>query len=151
MIVLATQKNIVVAKKIHLLFQRSYSVEKRIIGATVFPPLNRSIGDFLKSESIFYAFCKNDFFMGLIEVVINSENTHIQSLVVDPDFFKKGVASALLSYVLKNHKNPVFSVETGVKNLPATLLYEKHGFTRVFEWDTNHGVKKVRFEKINRA
>ncbi len=151
MITLVTQKNIVVAKKIYLLFQRSYSVEKRIIGATVFPPLNRSIADFSKSKNIFYAFCRGDFFIGLIEVVVNSENTHIQSLVVDPDFFKRGVGSALLSYVLKKHKKPIFSVETAIKNLPATRLYEKHGFVRVFEWNTNHGVKKIRFEKINRA
>ena len=89
--------------------------------------------------------------MGLIEVVVGSESAHIQSLVVDPDFFKRGVGSALLSYVFKNHKKPIFSVETGVKNLPAVRLYEKHGFARVFERDTNHGVKKVRFEKINQA
>ena len=148
MITLVAQKNIVVAKKIYLLFQRSYSVEKRIIGATVFPPLNRSIDDFSKSKNIFYAFCRGDFFIGLIEIVVNSENTHIQSLVVDPDFFKKGVGSALISYVLKNHKKPLFSVETAVKNLPASLLYEKHGFTKLFERDTNHGVKKVRFENL---
>ena len=71
-------------------------------------------------------------FLGLIEVVVGSESAHIQSLVIDPDFFKRGVGSSLLSYVFKNHKKPIFSVETGVKNLPEMRLYEKTWFYKGF-------------------
>jgi len=38
-------------------------------------------------------------------------------------------------------------VETGLKNEPTTQLYLKLGFREVYQYDTDHGVRKVRFEK----
>ncbi len=40
-------------------------------------------------------------------------------------------------------------VETGVKNKPAIKLYEQFGFKETKQWDTDHGVRKVKLEKNN--
>ena len=38
-------------------------------------------------------------------------------------------------------------VETGVENEPAILLYKKFGFKEVKQWDTDHGIRKIRLER----
>lgn len=73
---------------------------------------------------------------------------HIQSLVVHPDSFREGMASALLQFVLDTHDFKSFTVETGLDNHPAKNLYQQFGFQKTKEWDTDHGVRKVAFKLI---
>jgi predicted GNAT family N-acyltransferase len=40
----------------------------------------------------------------------------------------------------------LFVVETGLANEPASKLYRKFGFTEVKIWDTDHGIRKIKFE-----
>jgi len=42
----------------------------------------------------------------------------------------------------------VFTVETGLENIPASKLYTSFHFKEVKQWDTDHGVRKIRFEFI---
>ena len=53
-----------------------------------------------------------------------------------------------MEFTLNRFDSRVFVVETGVKNIPATELYKKLGFTEVKQWDTDFGVRKVKFQKI---
>ena len=77
----------------------------------------------------------------------NDSFTHIQSLVVSPKFFRQGVAQKLMEFVLESCDSKLFTVETGLENRPATELYRKFGFVEVKQWDTGHGVRKIKFEK----
>ena len=43
-----------IAKALFNIWQKSYIIEKEIIGASIFPPLDRSENDFLKSKNNFY-------------------------------------------------------------------------------------------------
>ena len=52
-----------------------------------------------------------------------------------------------MEFVLNTFDTNLFVVETGLANAPATKLYHKYGFTEVTQWDTDHGVRKVKFEK----
>ena len=135
------------AKRIWRIFQRSYAIEAKILSVENFTPLERTIQEFLTSDSIFYAFyIENDIF-GIIEININT-SIHIKSLVVDPDYFRRGIASRLITFLLLKYDNFTFTVETGLKNVPAIQLYKRFGFKKVSDFDTNHGVRKVSFELI---
>ena len=68
-------------------------------------------------------------------------------MVVVPQYFRQGIAQELIAYVFDNYKTPRYTVETGADNLPAIKLYKKHDFVLVKEWDTDFGIRKVRFEK----
>ncbi|MCK5441841.1 MAG: GNAT family N-acetyltransferase [Maribacter sp.] len=136
-----------IAKKIRAVFQASYTVEAQLLKATNFPPLQRSLESFIKSENAFLGYLKNGELAGVIEVDTKGAITHIQSLVVHPQFFRQGIAQSLLEFVLSAYDSALFTVETGLENSPATQLYQKFGFTEVKQWDTDHGVRKIRFEK----
>jgi ribosomal protein S18 acetylase RimI-like enzyme len=135
------------AEKIYAVFQVSYAVEAALLEATDFPPLKRKPRAFMTSGNDFFGFQFEDQLAAVVEVAHNDERTHIQSLVVDPRFFRKGIGDALVEFVQHTFKTPIYTVETGVKNIPATRLYLKHGFQEILQYETDHGVRKVRFEK----
>ena len=85
-----------IAEQIYLIFQTSYKVEARLLQATNFPPLNRTINDFTDCKNTFYAYYISEEIAGIIEVDSNSSSTHIQSLVVYPKFFRQGVGKSLV-------------------------------------------------------
>ncbi len=136
-----------IAKQIHTVFQNSYKVEAELLGATDFPPLKRTIKEFMESSTLFYGHYKNNQLIGVIELIIKPEYLHIRSLVVEPIFFKRGIGSALILYTFQNFKSTLYIVETGQKNKPAIKLYEKHGFELVKEWLTDINIIKVKLEK----
>ncbi|MDM9630690.1 GNAT family N-acetyltransferase [Robiginitalea aurantiaca] len=140
-------KNPEVAALIRQVFQASYAVEAELLGALDFPPLRRPLSDFIEIGNVFFGFFEHGELAGVIEIIPDTAVTHIQSLVVHPANFRKGIGSALLTYVLKRCNSPVFTVETGAENGPATTLYRKFDFREILQYDTDHGVRKVRFEK----
>ncbi len=140
-------KNAVVAGKIRAVFQVSYAVEAKLLGAIDFPPLKRGSVDFLHSDTEFYGFIDKKEVVGIIEIKRENSNIHIQSLVVDPKYFRQGIAGKLISFVFDSFNSIMYTVETGVENLPAITLYKKFGFIEVKQWDTDHGVRKVKLLK----
>jgi len=140
--------NKVIAGKIREVFQESYAVEAKILKAVDFPPLKRSFEDFINSTNSFFGYTIEQKLAGITEIKDETEFVHIQSLVVKPDYFRQGIAQQLMDFVFKNYVTPKFMVETGIENTPAVHLYLKNGFTEIKQWDTDHGVRKVRFELI---
>jgi ribosomal protein S18 acetylase RimI-like enzyme len=136
-----------ISKRIRSVFQVSYKVEAKLLNATNFPPLDRPLEDYVKSNTEFFGYLKNEEIAGVIEIDHNNSATLIRSLVVDPFFFRQGIAKKLMEFVLDTFDSNLFVVETGLENGPATALYEKFGFIEVEQWDTNHGVRKIKFEK----
>jgi ribosomal protein S18 acetylase RimI-like enzyme len=139
-------KNKDIARKIRSVFQISYAVEAKLLSAVDFPPLKRKLVDFIESNNTFFGVFLNDALAGVIEIKKSNTSVHIQSLVVAPKFFRQGIGRKLTEYILNSYDSKIFTVETGVKNKPATELYKKLGFVEVKQWETDHGVRKVRFE-----
>ena len=137
-----------VAEKIRAVYQVSYRVEAELLKAVDFPPLRRPIEDYINCNNQFFGFIKENKLAAVVEIIHNKEFTHIRSLVVDPVFFKQGIASKLMEFVLDTFDSSLFVVETGVDNGPASALYKKFHFKEVKQWDTNHGIRKVKFERI---
>tara|TARA_B110000444_G_scaffold259913_1_gene305191 strand:- start:964 stop:1419 length:456 start_codon:yes stop_codon:yes gene_type:complete len=136
-----------ISKKIRSVFQLSYKVEAKILNATDFPPLKRSLENYVNSNTAFFGYLKNQELAGVIEIEHNDNFTHINSLVVDPGFFKQGIARKLMEYVINTFDSKLFVVETGLENGPATELYKKFDFKEVKQWNTNHGIRKIKFER----
>lgn len=132
-----------VANQIFIIFQRSYKVEARLIGASNFPPLLRSAKDIENSDTQFYGFIENDCLAAIIEIAREGKYLEINSLTVDPNFFRKGIASKLISYVLEVIHFSEAVVETAAVNVPAINLYKNHGFVEFKRWTPSHGIKKV--------
>lgn len=135
-----------VAKSVQSLFRASYAVEAALLGATNFPPLKRKLESFIESKNAFYGYFEEDSLAAVTEIDSGPDSTHIQSLVVHPKFFRQGIGGALVAYVLEHYDSKLFTVETGAKNDPASRLYLKLGFRELYQYDTDHGVRKVRFE-----
>ncbi len=133
------------ADKIYAVFQVSYKVEAKLLNAVDFPPLRRKSIDITNSSTEFYGAFSDSEIAGVIEIKREERDIHIQSLVVDPTFFRKGIGSGLLTFVVDNLLAKVYTVETGVDNLPAIALYKKFGFIEIQQWNTDHGVRKVKF------
>ena len=139
--------NIEIAEKIRAVFQLSYKIEAELLNAVDFPPLKRTIENFVISETAFFGYLKEKELAAVIEVTTNNEFTHINSLVVDPRFFRQGIAKKMMEFVFETLDSKLFIVETGLENGPATQLYKKFGFQEVKQWDTDHGVRKIKFER----
>ena len=142
--------DIEISKKIRSVFQLSYKVEAKLLNATNFPPLQRSLENFVNSNTAFFGYLKNQELTGVIEIEHNNNFTCINSLVVVPDFFRQGIARKLMEYVFNTFDSNLFVVETGLENGPATELYNKFDFKEVKQWNTDHGIRKIKFElRIN--
>ena len=136
-----------IAKKIRSVFQLSYKVEANILNATDFPPLKRPLENYVNSNTAFFGYLKNEELAGVIEIEHNNNFIHIYSLVVDPGFLRQGIARKLMEYVINTFDSKLFVVETGLKNGPATKLYKKFDFKEVKQWNTYHGIRKIKFER----
>ena len=147
MIIKINNKETKTAEEIRAIFQVSYAVEAKILKAVDFPPLKRTVSQFVNSNSEFYAYYLTSNIAGIIEIDNNKDLTHIQSLVVDPKCFRKGIGRKLVQFTLDTYRSKLFTVETGIDNNPAIKLYKSFGFQEQEQWDTNHGIRKIRFEK----
>ena len=137
-----------VAKQIRNIFQASYAIEAEMLKAIDFPPLKRTIHQFLNSNNKFYAYYFNENIAGVIEIKNNEDSTHIQSLVVYPKYFRKGIGKKLVQFILDTYKTKEFTVETGLDNNPAIKLYTSFDFQEQDQFHTDHRIIKVRFKKI---
>jgi ribosomal protein S18 acetylase RimI-like enzyme len=138
-----------ISKQIWEVWQASYAVEAALLKATNFPPLKRSVENFTSSETYFFGFWAKSELVAVTEIKQEEELVHVQSLVVHPSHFRKGIAQKLLDHIFQYFESPLFMVETGAANGPAIALYEKNDFVEVKRWDTEHGIRKVRFERIS--
>ncbi len=132
-----------VANQIFTVFQRSYQVEAQLIGTLDFPPLFRSVEDIACSKTQFYGFIENECVAAIIETSVEEKHSDINSLTVDPNYFRKGIASKLIRFVLDEIEFSEAVVETAVVNLPAINLYKKYGFIEIKRWTPSHGIKKI--------
>ena len=135
-------------QNIYQVFQDSYAVEAKILKAVDFPPLKRTTEQFVEADTCFYGYKIKHILAAVIELDSKDQSIHIQSLVVDPQYFRQGIAGKLLDFVFENFTAKLFTIETGVDNIPAVKLYKKYGFVETKQYDTNHGIRKIRFEKF---
>lgn len=133
------------AKQIYQTFQVSYAVEARLLGSDDFPPLKRTVKDIMESNTSFYGYLKEGVLMAVMEIHINQTYIHIQSLTVDPLYFRQGIGNSLLNFAIDSFPSETYTVETGLGNIPAIRMYENFGFIKEKIWMTDFGIEKIAF------
>ncbi len=145
MIEILDQESPTISEKIHAVFQVSYAVEAELLGAVDFPPLKRTVSNYMESATSFFGFHKGERLAAVIEIEPLLKSFHINSLVVDPHFFKQGIASKLIDHILDLFEGNTITVETGLANEPAKKLYERFGFQEAGQYDTDQGIRKIKY------
>ena len=135
------------AREIRRVFQISYRIEAQLLGAKKFPPLERPITEFQNCTNDFFGFYENEEVVAVIEMKKELKSLHIQSLVVNPNYFRRGIAKNLVEFVLNHYELNLFTVETGKDNRPARKLYESFNFQLVKTYLAAENIMKVRYQK----
>lgn len=148
MIKILNNKNEETSRKIRSLFQASYRIEAELLNATDFPPLKRKLINFINSDTEFHGLYRNNELAAIVEVKTYKNKTDIESLVVHPEYFRQGLGKQLMQYILDTFDSEFFTVETGLNNGPATKLYKHLGFQEQEQWDTDFGIRKIKFKKL---
>ena len=132
-----------VAIQIRDVFQRSYKIEAQLVGVKEFPPLQRSTSHIRATGSKFLGQWIESDLAVVIEYSLSAAHLSIDSLVVHPRYFRRGLASKILKSLLDRVNWQTADVETAAMNHPAIALYEKFGFSESRHWTTNEGIDKV--------
>ena len=138
-----------VANQIYDVFQLSYKVEARLVGVEDFPPLRRSAANIQSSSSHFLGQRIGINLAAVIEYTHGGEALSIDSVVVHPQYFRRGLASELLQYLLAKYQWQNACVETAAANIPALVLYQKLGFSESKRWKTADGIDKVHLMRLH--
>ena len=131
-----------VAAAVIALQRRSYRVEAELIGFDGIPLLNESLGDLMVCGETFVGATVDENLTGAISYRVIGDELDIHRLMVDPPYFRRGVARVLLRYVLNSEPGVKHAVvRTGAANTPALALYRGEGFAHVREDLVGPGVR----------
>jgi GNAT superfamily N-acetyltransferase len=111
--------------------QVAYRLEAQRIGFNEIPPLLDTYESLSQCGETFFGVMDEDGeLLGAIAVISEAAGTMtITRMMVQPAYFRKGIAGELIQYVLDLHVDtPLFIVSTGTRNDPAFALYLKYGF-----------------------
>ena len=139
-------EDVAVADEIHALFQRAYKKEAELIGAGVFPPLLRTADNIRMADTQFFGCWGERGLVSVAEVEERAGELTLCSLLVDPELFRRGLASRLLAFILASFSWHRIVVETAAANRPAIALYQGFGFVEIDRWEAPYEIAKVRLE-----
>ncbi|MCJ1908013.1 GNAT family N-acetyltransferase [Planococcus ruber] len=134
------------AKDIQRIQQPAYLIEAELMGFHGIPQLTESIEDIQQSNESFTGF-KEEELKGFISYIEEEDLIDIYRLVVHPDFFRRGIAKALLADLMKRYKGYKFIVSTGTANEPAKNLYRSFGFVEQDLFEVAPGITCTNFMK----
>jgi len=139
-----------VACEIHTVQLGAYSQEARLLGSVSFPPLRQTIDDIVRSGETFIAAYLDDALAGAISVCPDQRRggNNISSLVVAPQFQRRGIGRRLLARVICEYGSASLTVQTGAKNLPAFNLYAESGFAEISRWRA--GAEQLELVELHR-
>ena len=133
-----------VAAAIHAVMMAAYCVEAEILGVEDFPPLRRTAEQIAGAAGRFVGIAVAGTLAAVAELEAGEPGgVRISSLVVHPEYFRRGLARALLRDVIRTHPFDDVTVSTAAGNRPALLLYAGAGFHDHRRWATDDGIPMV--------
>ena len=133
-----------VAAAIHAVMMAAYRVEAGILDVKDFPPLRRTPAQVAGSTGKFVGIAVAGTLAAVAELEAGKPGgVQISSLVVNPDYFRRGLARALLRDIIRTHPFDEVTVSTAAANQPALLLYAAAGFHDDHCWTTDDSIPMV--------
>lgn len=127
----------------------AYKVEAAIMGFDEIPPLYDTMDTLRVCGETFYGYFIEDTLVGIISYKIEEKMLDIYRIAVNPNFFRRGIANQLISYIENINKDiSKLIVSTGRENKPAISLYFNKGFRKVEEYEVEEGIYLTAFEKV---
>jgi len=140
--------NLAIAQRVLAIQHAAYAIEADLIGTRNIPPLNDTLETLQDSDEFFYGCWLDEGLAGIVSCLNNDFMVEICRMAVHPDYFRRGVASALLNFVERQYPEArIATVSTGAKNEPARQLYLRHGFVQKGLTMPEEGVFLAMFEK----
>ena len=121
----------------------SYLVEAELIGTTDLPPVKETPEQLAATSETFLGAFDDDL-VGAISYKRRLGTLDIHRLVVHPDAFRRGIASALLAALPAARR---VTVSTAALNAPARALYERHGFKVASHSTVPPGIGLIHLER----
>ncbi|SMO93067.1 GNAT family N-acetyltransferase [Melghirimyces algeriensis] len=126
----------------------SYQVEAEIMGFQDIPPLHDTVEGIMQSNETFLGTFFDEQLAGFVSYKKDGSILDLHRLAVHPTYFRKGVASRLLDYLLKQESRMEKAVlSTGSTNTPAKNLYRRFGFRATGDKEVAPGVYLTCFER----
>lgn len=127
----------------------AYKVEAEIIGFEEIPPLKDTINTLRACGETFYGYFVEEKLAGIISFKIYDDVLDIHRVAVHPQFFRRGIANKLISFIEKCHRDiKKIIVSTGKENKPAVKLYLNNDYKKVEDIEIEEGFYLTAFEKL---
>lgn len=133
------------ARQVLALQRAAYRVEADLIGFEGIPPLNETLDELVAQPLTWIGVREGDAVIAALGYTVDGSHCDIDRLVVAPEHFGRGLATALVTSLFAY---PRITVSTGTANLPARRLYEKHGFRVTGEREIDSGVTVTQYERV---
>jgi GNAT superfamily N-acetyltransferase len=136
------------AERALLIQKLAYRIEAELIGFDGIPPLHETVEDLQASDETFLGYFVGEVLAGVISYAIEDYTLDIGRLVVHPEYFRRGIAQALVNAV--ETTDPTVQriiVSTGALNTPARMFYEKQDYTHTGDVTLPEGVTISQYEK----
>lgn len=137
------------AEAVHAVQMAAYEQEAALLGVQDFVPLRRSVDDLVRESTRFTVARVDGSVVGAIGVDARPEAVNIDSLVVLPEYQRRGIARRLLEQVIDEHGARAITVQTGAANAPALALYAAYGFVEIDRWHS--GEEQLEIVRLRRA
>jgi len=128
------------AKSVHRVMMSSYRIEAELLGIEDFKPLRRSVDEIVGSQNLFLGLRVEGDLGAVAEVDLSATKVDLCSLVVDPEYFRRGLARRLLQHIIRSYPDRAITVSTGAANEPALSLYRQSGFGNEESWTHPEGI-----------
>ncbi|MEM9952072.1 MAG: GNAT family N-acetyltransferase [Chloroflexota bacterium] len=135
------------AKRALTIQKMAYGIEADLIGFDDIPQLHETINDLQSSPETFIGYFVDHVLAGVLSYDIEDNTLDIGRLVVHPDYFRRGIARALITHIDAIEGVSRWIVSTGAKNSPARHLYETFGYQLVEIVKLPVGVEIAHYEK----
>jgi ribosomal protein S18 acetylase RimI-like enzyme len=122
----------------------AYAAEAELLETDAIPALHETEAQLAASGETFLGAEREGRLVGAVSYRREGDTLDIHRLVVHPDSFRRGIASALLDAL---PPAPRCIVATGAANAPARALYERRGFRVVREREVAPGLPIVEMER----